>query len=131
MRRILLTIFLLGFSAQLFAVNIFSEVNVAPSTNKVVINWITKSETGVKSFVVLRSNDDALYISISKKSAKGPGTRYEFVDQSVMFKDFSALFYKIKAVDGNGQMVEETSVIAHPNISGIFRTWGAIKALFR
>lgn len=131
MRRILTAIFLLGFSAQLFAVNIFSEVNVAPSKNRVVLNWVTKSETGIKNFVILRSSDDALYIAISKKSAKGPGTRYEYVDQSVMFKDFSALFYKIQAVDASGQTVEETSVIAHPNISGIFRTWGAIKALFR
>lgn len=131
MRRILATIFILSLVSQLFAANIFSEVNAVPGTNRVVLNWLTKSESGVQSFIVLRSNDDAVYISLTKINAQGPGTRYEYVDQNVMFTDFSALFYKIRAIGKNGQIIEETSIIAHPNISGIFETWGAIKALFR
>ena len=131
MRRILSTFFILSMVSQLFAANIFSEVNTESSSNRVVLNWLTQSETGVQSFVVLRSNDDVVYISLTKINAHGPGTRYEYVDQNVMFTDFSALFYKIQAIDKNGQVIEETSIIAHPNISGIFETWGAIKAMFQ
>jgi len=131
MRRIVPVFLILIFVAQLFAANVFSEVNALPSSNKVVLNWITKSESNVRQFMVLRSNDDAIYISLTKKNARGPGTQYEYVDQNVIFKDFSALFYKIRALDANGNIVEETSMIVHPNISGIFKTWGAIKALFR
>ena len=133
MRRTVTTIILLGFMSLLFAsdVNVFSEVSAVPNTNRVVITWVTKSETGVQRFVIARSNDDKTYISLKRISAKGPGTEYEYVDVNVMFNDFSALFYKVKALDAGGQVVDETSMIVHPNISGIFRTWGAIKALFR
>ena len=131
MRRFLSLILIVLFASQLFAANVFSEVNAVPSSNKVILNWITKSESDVRQFVILRSNDDAIYISLSKTNARGPGTRYEYVDQNVIFNDFSALFYKIRAIDEEGRTIEETSMIVHPNISGIFKTWGAIKALFR
>ncbi len=133
MRPRVTTILFLGFMSLLFAsdVNVFSEVSAVPNTNRVVITWVTKSETGVQRFVIARSNDDKTYISLKRITAKGPGTEYEYVDQNVMFNDFSALFYKVKALDATGQTIDETSMIVHPNISGIFRTWGAIKALFR
>lgn len=131
MRKILPIIIILAFSVQLYAANVFSEASAIPSTNRVVLSWVTKSETNIKSFLILRSNDDKVYISLATKTAKGPGTRYEYIDQNVMFKDFSPVFYKIRALDSAGQMIEETAVIAHPNISGIFQTWGAIKKLFR
>ena len=131
MRRILITLMVLSSVSVLFAANIFSEVSAVPSTNRVVINWVTKSETGVQRFVITRSNDDHVYISLKRINAQGPGTLYEYVDENVMFRDFSALFYKVKALDGSGHVIDETSMIVHPNISGIFRTWGAIKALFR
>ena len=79
----------------------------------------------------MRSNDDRSFIEIASVTAKGPGSQYTIVDDNVMFKS-SALFYKIKALDGSNNLVEETSSkIVHPNTTGMFRTWGAIKAMFR
>lgn len=131
MRRIVSTAIILSFVSLVLGASVFSEVSAVPSTNRVTLNWVTKSESGVTNFIILRSNDDAIYISLAKKKAEGPGTRYKYVDQNVMFRDFSPLFYKVRAVNSNGQTIEESSMIVHPNISGIFKTWGAIKALFR
>ncbi len=131
MRRIVSTIILLSFVGLAFAASVFSEVSAVPSTNRVTLHWVTKSESGVTNFIILRSNDDAVYISLAKTKSEGPGTRYEYIDQNVMFRDFSPLFYKVRAVNSSGQTIEESSMIVHPNISGIFKTWGAIKALFR
>ena len=131
MRRIVSVIIILSFVGMAFAATIFSEVSAVPSTNRVTLHWVTKSESGVTNFVILRSNDDAVYISLAKTKSEGPGTHYEYIDQNVMFRDFSPLFYKVRAINSSGQAIEESSMIVHPNISGIFKTWGAIKALFR
>lgn len=119
------------FITSLYAASIFSECNAIPETDRVIITWITKEESGLKHFVILRSNDDRNYIELSKVNPQGPGTRYEYVDDNVMFKDASVKFYRVRAVANNGQVLDESSLIVHPNISGIFRTWGAIKNLFR
>lgn len=131
MRRIVSAAIVLSFVSLVLGASVFSEVSAVPSTNRVTLNWVTKSESGVTNFIILRSSDDAVYISLAKKKCEGPGTRYEYVDQNVMFRDFSPLFYMVRAVNSNGQTIEESSMIVHPNISGIFKTWGAIKALFR
>ena len=131
MRRFLSAIFVFTFLSQSFAANIFSSASAVPGTKSVVLSWETKSETDVKSFVILRSNDDKVYIILDKKAAHGPGTKYEYFDQNVMFKDFSAVFYKIRAINSNGQTIEETSVRAIQNVSDMTVTWGAIKKLFR
>ncbi len=129
-RFITLFIFIL-FSVAL-AQTVFLEYSATPSTNQVVVNWKTSSETDVEDFIVLRSTDDNVFIEIGSVKAKGVGTEYEFIDKNVIFKGSQTFFYKIKAVKSNGTLIETTqSLMVNPNISGIFRTWGAIKAMFR
>jgi len=132
MRRVLAIFLILIFFTSLYAVSVFTESTAVPQTDRVTITWVTKSESGIKQFAVLRSNDDVNFIELKKVNPQGPGTRYEYVDENVMFKDASVLFYKVRAIGTNGQALDESpSMIVHPNISGIFRTWGAIKAMFR
>ena len=133
MRRTLYILMILSFFSLLIAGNIavFTEVSATPSTDKVVLSWVTKTELNVDKFAVLRSSDDVSYIELARVRPKGPGSHYEYVDGNVMFKDVSPLFYKIRAIDIQGKVLDETSLIVHPSISGIFRTWGTLKALFR
>jgi len=130
MRKIAVFIFL-TFVVVAYAASVFSEASAVPGTNRVTINWVTNSEINVDKFVVLRSTDDVSYIEIARVIPKGPGTRYEYIDDGVLFKDISPLFYKLRAIDINGKVIDESSMLVHPNISGIFRTWGTLKALFR
>ncbi len=125
---ILILIFLTTLAYANF---IFSDYSATPSTNSVIIDWITKSESGVANFIILRSSDDEIFGEIETIPSKGIGTNYTFIDSDV-FKDSQAFFYKLRAVRSDGTLIEETeSLIAHPNISGIYRTWGAIKAMFQ
>ena len=132
MHRLFLGI-IIFFSAIsfVFADNVFVECSAVPSRNQVKITWITQAEEGIAYFAVLRSTNDAHYIELARLNPKGAGSQYEFTDKNVMFKDISVYFYKIRAVDKNGKPLDETSLIVHPSISDIYRTWGAIKAMFR
>lgn len=115
-----------------YAGSIFSEYSAEPSTNKVTIKWETFAETNVNRFIILRSPDDKLFNEIGSSAAKGSGNEYTFVDENVIFKGSQTFFYKIRALSKNNLTIEETeSLMVNPNISGIFRTWGAIKAMFR
>lgn len=115
-----------------FANFIFLEYSATPSNNTVVIEWVTKSEDGVKKFVVLRSTDDQNFYEIGYVISKNTPETYNYTDENVVFKDTQTFFYKLRATRADNSMIEETqSLIVHPNISGIYRTWGAIKAMFR
>jgi hypothetical protein len=117
-----------------FANFIFLEYSATPSTNSVLIEWVTRSESGVARFVILRSpNDqDPNFREIGTVESEGAGNNYSFTDDNVLFKDNQTFFYKLEAVRSNGSLIESTqSLIVHPNISGIYRTWGAIKELFK
>jgi hypothetical protein len=123
---------LLLFVSLAFANFIFLEYSANPSNNSVLIEWITKSESGVFKFTVLRSIDDQNFIEIGTVTAEKAGYNYTFTDNNVLFKDSQTFFYKLKAVRSDDSMIEETqSLIVNPNISGIYRTWGAIKELFK
>jgi len=132
MRRFLsiFAVILVSFSF-VFADNIFVECVASPSNNQVKITWTTRSEDNVAQFVILRSNNDNNYIEMARIAPKGAGSQYEYIDRNVMFKDISIFFYKVRAVDQNNKVIEEMSLIVHPSISDIYRTWGAIKAMFR
>ena len=132
MRLKKITFFILILFSVALAGSVFQEYSATPSTNQVVLNWKTISETNVDKFKVMRSTDDQLFVEIGNLTVKGAGNEYEYIDENVIFKASQTFFYKIRAVKSNGTLVEETqSLIVNPNISGIYRTWGAIKAMFR
>jgi len=126
---ILIPIFLVS---TLFAGTVFEQYSATPTTNQVTIEWRTSSEAQVVKFLILRSPDASSYKEIGEVSAKGNGSDYTYTDDNVIFKSSQTFFYKIQALDKNGNIVEESEAFhANPNISGIYRTWGAIKAMFR
>ncbi|HED10203.1 MAG TPA: hypothetical protein ENJ10_05915 [Caldithrix abyssi] len=111
---------------------VFTEYSAQPEANKVVVSWVTSKEVGVKSFVIKRSMDNKTFIELSTVPAKGPGYRYEYIDNDVLFKGSNVLYYKVAGLSPTGEVISETTTMnVLPNISGLFRTWGAIKAVFR
>ncbi len=133
MKRIALPVLLITLLlGTLLAGTIFEEYSATPETNRVTIRWRTTSEAEVVKYSIMRSMDDNSFVEVSTVSAKGQGHEYTFVDENVIFKSSQTFFYKIGAMRSDNSLVEETqSLIVNPNISGIYRTWGAIKAMFR
>ena len=113
--------------------NIFNAFSAEPGANQVTISWVTKDETNIRYFLVMRSNDNKVsFNSIAQINKQGPGYQYRYVDQNVFFKNDGILYYRVDAINKDGSVIEATETMpVRPNISGIFRTWGAIKAMFR
>ena len=127
---IILAIF--SLFSLVFANFIFMEYSATPTNNTVYIEWVTKSEDGVNKFIILRSTDDQNFSEIGFVVSKNKPQTYSYTDENVVFKDTQTFFYKLRAARNDNSTIEETqSLIVNPNISGIYRTWGAIKAMFR
>ena len=134
MKKLLTNLIIFLFLSVAFADDdlTFVESSAQPEdVNRVRITWITKDESQLKHFIIKRSNDDNNFVELDRVLPKGPGYRYEYIDEDVLFKSGGAVFYKIVAEKKDGTRVETISMMVHPSISTVYRTWGAIKAMFR
>jgi len=100
--------------------------------SSITLNWVTDDETGVVRFEIERRvGTSGAFGYIASVSPKGPSL-YEFVDPST-YRISSTLYqYQIKIVFSEGRTpVYVGPVTVNHTVSGVRRTWGSIKAMFR
>ena len=106
--------------------------NATPDGDNVKIEWKTEAETDINHFAIERKAPHQSYFEIATIQPKGSYSFYTYVDQSI-YKTTDVIFvYRLKIVDNNqGVTYCSTESPVSPNISGVKRTWGSIKAMFR
>ena len=130
MKRITFYISLLGIVALLWAGATIVEFKAEPGQNKIILQWKTSHEQNVVKFVVERAGDNRHFVAIGEVNARGPGFTYRFVDDQ-LGKVQNMFYYRLRIVDSDGSYQFTDSLPVIYNISGISRSWGSIKALFR
>jgi len=98
----------------------------------VTIRWMTEDESAVAMFEIeRRGGTDGDFATIGSADPKGPSL-YEFVDHSAFLKTASLYQYRIKVTfnDGRAPFYTAPLTVSH-TVSGVRRTWGSIKAMFR
>lgn len=97
----------------------------------VKLEWKTGDENNLHHFSIERKTPQTPFAEITQIQPKGNYSYYSFTDQSV-YKTNSLIFtYRLKIVDNNNQVTYSSDAAVSPNISGVKRTWGSIKAMFR
>jgi len=101
----------------------------------ITIRWSTENETNVTAFEILRSTSyTGGFVPIATVDPKGPSF-YEFVDKSAFRRTTTVYYYRIKVKFTNGESyfpaLNEPPVSVNHSVSGVRRTWGSIKAMFR
>ena len=95
------------------------------------LEWKTSDESNLRSFVIERKTQQSSYVDITTIAAKGSNSFYSFLDESI-FKSSSYVFtYRLRIVDNDQKISYSSEVSVSPSISGVKRTWGSIKAMFR
>jgi hypothetical protein len=101
------------------------------TSGDVVVEWTTGSESDLKYFEVQRmAGVQGEYTPLTKVEPKGSNSSYQFVDKSA-YKTSDAIYkYRLAIVnnDGSAGYSQELTV---SSLSGVKRTWGSIKAMFR
>ena len=98
----------------------------------VTLRWVTEDETNVARFEIeRRAGVDGNFTTIATIDAKGPSL-YEFVDYSAFRKIETLYQYRIKVTFTNGTApIYIGPLSVNHTVSGVRRTWGSIKAMFR
>jgi len=105
---------------------------VSSDGNNITLTWQTTNEENVKQFEILRGPDKDNLAQIAVLNAKGNNSSYTFIDKNAYKTNSSFYAYGLVIVDVDGSKSEPiTKGVTHNGVSGIKRTWGSIKALFR
>ena len=105
---------------------------VSSNSVNVTLRWMTDDESNVARFEIQRrAGVDGQFVTIGTVDPKGPSL-YEFVDNNAFQKIATLYQYRIAVVFKDGSPNVYTSAISVTHtVSGVRRTWGSIKAMFR
>lgn len=118
--------------ASVYAGAFIQSITARSDGENIIVEWKTGEESSTLSrFVVERKTPNNGFVEIGTVTPKGSNSFYTFVDNNI-FKGNDYIFtYRLKIVDNNSQVSYSTEVSVSHSISGVKRTWGSIKAMFR
>lgn len=99
--------------------------------NYVKLEWKTSEESNIKEFQIERRTTQSSYVVIGRVQPKGNNSYYSFLDENSLKPNDLVFVYRLKILDNDNQISYSKEVTVSHNISGIKRTWGSIKAMFR
>lgn len=97
----------------------------------IILEWKTREEADLQNFKVERKTPQSSYVEIATIQPKGSNSYYTYVDQSAYKSQNMMFIYRLKIVDNSGQVSYSNEVSVSHSVSGVKRTWGSIKAMFR
>jgi hypothetical protein len=95
------------------------------------LEWKTGEEVNLQNFKIERKTPQNSFVEIATVQPKGNNSYYSYLDQSAYKMSGLIFIYRLKIVDTNGQASYSNEVTVSHNVSGVKRTWGSIKAMFR
>jgi hypothetical protein len=116
-------------AATVFAGASIDFFQVSPDGDNAILEWRTSNETNLQDFVVQKGTPQSNFIDIATISLNNDHY-YTYVDKSIYKTNDAVCIYRIKIVDQNGS-VTYSRTASLSVISGVKRTWGSIKAMFR
>jgi hypothetical protein len=132
MKYLTIKIFLiLTFVSVAFGSAILNYFEVKSQGDNVQVEWQTGTESNINHYSIQRRTPQTSFVEIATIQPKGSNSLYTYVDQSIYKTNDVIFIYQLKIVDSDMQATYSVERSASPNISGIKRTWGSIKAMFR
>jgi hypothetical protein len=125
-----LVVFLL-FISVVYAGAFIDYFHARSEGDDVLLEWKTGEESNLQKFVIERKTPQSGYAEIAFINPKGSDSFYSYVDKNA-YKPTDLIFnYRLKILDNNNTASYSHEVTVSHNVSGVPRTWGSIKALFR
>jgi hypothetical protein len=99
--------------------------------DNVRLEWRTGEEVNLQSFVIERKTPQSPFVELATIDPKGSNSFYSFLDEAAYKTEDLVFIYRLKIVDNDGPTSFSSEVTVSHNVSGVKRTWGSIKAMFR
>lgn len=95
------------------------------------LEWQTADEINLKNFIIERKTQQSPYIELVTINPKGSNSTYSYIDESIYKSSDYVFTYRLRITDNDGNVSYSSEISVYPNISGVKKTWGSIKAMFR
>jgi len=95
------------------------------------LEWKTSEEVNMQNFIIERKTPQSPYIEIATIEPLGNNSFYSYLDESAYKTNDLVFKYRLKILDNDGTVSYSSEVTVSHNVSGVKRTWGSIKAMFR
>ncbi len=131
MKRFLPIALIILVAALPVSAQVIVDINAEPDGRNAVIEWKSGSERGVVEFRVQRSFDGHSFYTICRVEPAGDNHTYRYIDNDLFKERLQTFYYRIEVVLSGGRTQLSRTVDVTLSFSGIHRTWGSIKAMFR
>jgi hypothetical protein len=124
---------ILSFAGTVFAGASLYFFNASSENGNVKLEWKSQEENNLRHYVIQRKSATSSFIDIATIQPKGNNSYYSYIDESA-YKSQDLLFvYRLKIVDDDQDRstTYTPGISVSHNVSGVKRTWGSIKAMFR
>lgn len=121
----------LSFVGTVFAGATLYYFNARSENESIKLEWKTQDESNVRHFIIQRKNPGNSYVDIATVMPKGNNSYYTFTDETAYKTQDLVFIYRLKIVDNDNTVSHSSEVTVSHSISGVKRTWGSIKAMFR
>jgi len=130
-KKITLYILFLFAVSTAFAGAYLNFFNAKSENGNVKLEWKTQDESNVKQFVIERRSAQGGFMYLQTITPKGSNSYYTYVDEAAYKTQDVVFSYRLKIVDNDGSSSYSSERFVSHSISGVKRTWGSIKAMFR
>ncbi|MCU7494472.1 MAG: hypothetical protein HF314_15675 [Ignavibacteria bacterium] len=99
----------------------------------ILVEWRTTRENNLQYFAIeRRSGSSGDFYEITRVIPRGSNSYYSYTDKSAYKPTDSFYAYRLAIYEQGGKVnyIKEYG-ISHSTVSGVRRTWGSIKAMFR
>lgn len=136
---ILLISFVALSSALLAADTILEFFRTSTSGNSVNLEWKSLNEQNINRYEVERKSSSQSFRWLHTEKSNGNLSSYKYTDNEAFLKEKSSnstlsknvYTYRIKIVYNDGSSTYSAESTVTQKLSGIERTWGMIKEMFR
>ncbi len=105
--------------------------HVRSENDNVVVEWKTSQEENVDKFVIERRSPKGVFIELASVKPTGSNSFYKYTDKGAYKKNDLLFVYRLKIVDIDNTVTYSSDASISLSVSGVKRTWGSIKAMFR
>jgi len=129
-KGIIILISILVVAAAVYADSFLDYFQGRSEGEDVRLEWKTSSEVNLKHFAIERKTPQNPYIELAIIEPNSDGF-YSYLDEAAYKTEDLVFIYRLKIVDNDGSISFSAEVTVSHNVSGVKRTWGSIKAMFR
>jgi hypothetical protein len=102
-----------------------------PSGQEVRLEWTSATESGLMEYRLQRSFDGFRFHSLHAVAPTGSNSQYNYIDRDLFKGNLQTFYYRIQVVYSDDRSNYTNTEKVELSFSGIRRSWGSIKAMFR